>query len=389
MSSAIYEDVHEQYRDTVRTFIKREVTPHYARWEEEGGIDLSAFTAAINAGIYGLGIPEKFGGPGETDVRFRMVVSEEMALARATTFSIGLANQDDMVLVYLLDLGTDEQLDRWMPGLAAGEIVGAVAMTEPEAGSDLRGMSTMARRDGDEWVLSGRKTFITNGTIAGIVIVAARTVKDDGSLGFSLFVVEDGMPGFERGRPLQKVGLHSQDTGELFFNDVRLPLENLLGTYGTGLSQLKRHLARERLSTTLGAVADARAIFDLTAAYCFERKAFGQPIGEFQNTRFALAEMATELDIAETYVDSLAVRQNAGTLTATDAAKGKWWTTELQKRIVDRCVQLHGGYGYMIEYPVARAFIDSRVQTIYGGTTEIMKEIIGRDIASSFSVHNP
>lgn len=389
MSSAIYEDVHEQYRDTVRTFIKREVTPHYARWEEEGGIDLSAFTAAINAGIYGLGIPEKFGGPGETDVRFRMVVSEEMALARATTFSIGLANQDDMVLVYLLDLGTDEQLDRWMPGLAAGEIVGAVAMTEPEAGSDLRGMSTMARRDGDEWVLSGRKTFITNGTIAGIVIVAARTVKDDGSLGFSLFVVEDGMPGFERGRPLQKVGLHSQDTGELFFNDVRLPLGNLLGTYGTGLSQLKRHLPRERLSTTLGAVADARAIFDLTAAYCFERKAFGQPIGEFQNTRFALAEMATELDIAETYVDSLAVRQNAGTLTATDAAKGKWWTTELQKRIVDRCVQLHGGYGYMIEYPVARAFIDSRVQTIYGGTTEIMKEIIGRDIASSFSVHNP
>ena len=191
------------------------------------------------------------------------------------------------------------------------------------------------------------------------------------------------------GRPLQKVGLHSQDTGELFFNDVRLPLENLLGTYGTGLSQLKRHLPRERLSTTLGAVADARAIFDLTAAYCFERKAFGQPIGEFQNTRFALAEMATELDIAETYVDSLAVRQNAGTLTATDAAKGKWWTTELQKRIVDRCVQLHGGYGYMIEYPVARAFIDSRVQTIYGGTTEIMKEIIGRDIASSFSVHNP
>ncbi|QSE86434.1 acyl-CoA dehydrogenase family protein [Rhodococcus koreensis] len=389
MSSAIYEDVHEQYRDTVRTFIKREVTPHYARWEEEGGIDLSAFTAAINAGIYGLGIPEKFGGPGEADVRFRMVVSEEMALARATTFSIGLANQDDMVLVYLLDLGTDEQLDRWMPGLAAGEIVGAVAMTEPEAGSDLRGMSTMARRDGDEWVLSGRKTFITNGTIAGIVIVAARTVKDDGSLGFSLFVVEDGMPGFERGRPLQKVGLHSQDTGELFFNDVRLPLGNLLGTYGTGLSQLKRHLPRERLSTTLGAVADARAIFDLTAAYCFERKAFGQPIGEFQNTRFALAEMATELDIAETYVDSLAVRQNAGTLTATDAAKGKWWTTELQKRIVDRCVQLHGGYGYMIEYPVARAFIDSRVQTIYGGTTEIMKEIIGRDIASSFSVHNP
>ncbi|WP_213574153.1 acyl-CoA dehydrogenase family protein [Rhodococcus sp. USK13] len=389
MSSAIYEEVHEQYRDTVRTFIRREVTPHYARWEEEGGIDLSAFTAAISAGIYGLGIPEKFGGPGETDVRFRMVVNEEMALARATTFSIGLANQDDMVLVYLLDLGTDEQLDRWMPGLAAGEMLGAVAMTEPDAGSDLRGMSTMARRDGDEWVLSGRKTFITNGTIAGIVIVAARTVKDDGSLGFSLFVVEDGMPGFERGRPLQKVGLHSQDTGELFFHDVRLPLENLLGTYGTGLSQLKKHLPRERLSTTLGAVADARAIFDLTAAYCFERKAFGQPIGEFQNTRFALAEMATELDIAEAYVDSLALRQNAGTLTATDAAKGKWWTTELQKRIVDRCVQLHGGYGYMIEYPVARAFIDSRVQTIYGGTTEIMKEIIGRDIASSFNAHNP
>ncbi|MFE0748334.1 acyl-CoA dehydrogenase family protein [Gordonia sp. NPDC058843] len=385
MSRAIYEEVHEQYRDSVKTFIKREITPHYGRWEAEGGIDMSAFAAAIDAGIYGLEIPEKFGGPGETDVRYRMVVNEEMALARATTFSISVANQDDMVLVYLLDLATPDQLDRWMPRLAAGEMVGAVAMTEPGAGSDLRGIATMARRDGDGWVLSGRKTFITNGTIAGIVIVAARTERDDGSLGFSLFVVEDGMPGFERGRPLQKVGLHSQDTGELFFDEVRLPQENMLGELGSGLSQLKKHLPRERLSTTLGAVADARAIYELTAAYCFERKAFGQAIGEFQNTRFALAEMATELDIAEAYLDALALRHNAGTLTATDAAKGKWWTTELQKKIVDRCLQLHGGYGYMIEYPVARAFVDSRVQTIYGGTTEIMKEIVGRDIAASFN----
>ena len=385
MSSSILEDVHEQYRESVRTFIQREITPHYARWEEQGSIDMSAFAAAIDAGIYGLEIPEKFGGPGVHDVRFRMVVNQELASARATTFSISLANQDDMVLAYLLDLATDEQLERWMPRLASGAMIGAVAMTEPDAGSDLRGIATIARRTGDGWVLSGRKTFITHGTIAGLVIVAARTEKDDGSLGFSLFVVEDGMPGFERGRPLKKVGLHSQDTGELFFDQVGLPEENLLGTCGTGLSQLKRHLPRERLSTAWGAVADARAIFELTAAYCFERKAFGQPIGEFQNTRFVLAEMATELDVAEAYVDSLAVRQNAGTLTPVDAAKGKWWTTELQTKIVDRCVQLHGGYGYMLEYPVARAFIDSRVQTIYGGTTEIMKEIIGRDIASSFA----
>lgn len=383
MTRAIYDDVHMQYRESVRAFISREVSPHYATWERQGAIDMSAFSTAIAAGVYGLEIPEEFDGPGVTDIRYRMVVNEEMAAARATTFSISLANQDDLVLVYLLDLGTEEQLQRWMPRLAAGKSLGAVAMTEPAAGSDLRGITTTARREGDEWVLSGRKTFITNGTIAGLVIVAARTENEDGSHGFSLFVVEDGTPGFERGRPLEKVGLHSQDTGELFFDEVRLPLENLLGTYGNGLSQLKKHLARERLSTALTAVADGRAIFELTAAYCFERKAFGRAIGEFQNTRFVLAEMATELDIAETYVDSLALRQNAGTLTATDAAKSKWWTTELQKRVVDQCVQLHGGYGYMLEYPVARAFIDSRVQTIYGGTTEIMKEIIGRDLARS------
>ena len=385
MKRAIFEDSHEEYRTTVRKFIEREVAPRYASWERTGSIEPDAYVAAMAAGVYGLEIPEKFGGPGVRDIRYRMIVNEEMARARTTTFGISLANQDDMVFVYLLDLATPGQLEKWFPRLASGEALGAVAMTEPEAGSDLRGIATTARRDGEGWVLSGRKTFITNGMTAGLVIVAARTDGADHTRGFSLFVVPRGAPGFTYGRQLEKVGLHSQDTAELFFDEVRLPADALLGIEGSGLAQLKKHLARERLSTALSAVADARAVFELTARYCFDRKAFGKPIGDFQNSRFVLAEMATELDVAESFIDSLARQYNAGQLTATDAAKGKWWTTELQKKVIDRCVQLHGGYGYMLEYPVARAFIDSRVQTIYGGTTEIMKEIIGRDLARSLA----
>lgn len=384
MRRSIYEDVHEEYRSTVREFIAREVSPFYDDWERAGSIDRRIFVKAIEAGVYGLEIPSEFGGPGVSDIRFTMVMNEEMAAARATTVGINFSNQDDMVLVYMLHLGRPDQLSRWMPGLASGHSIGAVAMTEPSGGSDLRGMKTVARPIDEGWSLSGQKTFITNGSIAELVIVAART-EHEGHRGFSLFVVEDGMPGFSRGRKLDKVGLRSQDTAELFFDEVILPPENLLGEPGAGLRQLKKHLPRERLSAAISAVADARAVYEITAKYCFEREAFGERIGDFQATRFALAEMSTELDVAQAYVDSLALAFNAGDLSADSAAKAKWWVTELQKRTIDRCVQLHGGYGYMLEYPVARAFIDSRVQTIYGGTTEIMKEIIGRQIAMDFA----
>ena len=253
-------------------------------------------------------------------------------------------------------------------------------MSEPGAGSDLQGLQTTARRDGDGWVLNGSKTFITNGINADLVIVVARTDPDAGARGFSLLVVERGMPGFERGRNLDKIGLKAQDTAELFFDDVRVPVANLLGTEGHGFFHLMHNLPQERLSIAAVAVAASRLLVDATVQYCKDRTAFGRPIGKFQNTRFELAEMHTEVSIAETYLEKAVLEHNAGRFTVEDAAMAKWWTTELQKRVVDRCLQLHGGYGYMLEYPVAKAFLDSRIQTIYGGTTEIMKEIVGRSL---------
>lgn len=381
MERNLYDDVHEQYRETVREFLEREVVPNHARWEEERWIDRSVYAEAAKQGIYGLQIPEEYGGADEQDYRFRFVVAEEIAKVHALSFALTVSLQDDLVLHYLLDLTTDEQKHRWLPGFAAGELIGALAMTEPGAGSDLRGMSTTARRDGNDWILNGQKTFISSGVMADLVVVAARTDPDAGSKGYSLFVVERGMPGFERGRKLDKIGLPAQDTAELYFEDVRVPRENLLGTEGRGLQHLMSHLPRERLGVSIKAIANCRVIFDETRRYCFDRKAFGRPIGDFQAVRFELAELATEIDIVQAYVDKSVVAYNAGKLTAVDAAKGKWYVSELQKRVVDQCLQLHGGYGYMREYPVARAFLDTRIQTIYGGTTAIMKEIIGRDLA--------
>ncbi|WP_433379610.1 acyl-CoA dehydrogenase family protein [Streptosporangium sp. CA-115845] len=382
MRRDLYTDDHEQYRQTVREFLAREVIPHYLRWEEERGMDRGVLAAARAQGIAGLEVPEEYGGAGVSDYRYRMVVCEEVARAQATTFTVTLGLQDDLVLHYLLDLTTEEQKRRWLPGFAGGDVIGALAMTEPGTGSDLQGIRTSARRDGDSWVLTGQKTFISSGITADLVIVAARTDPEAGSRGFSLFVVEDGMPGFTRGRRLEKIGLHGQDTAELFFEDVRVPHANLLGVEGQGLRYLMSHLARERLGIIAQSITGARAVYEVTREYCFQREAFGKRIGDFQATRFALAEMATELDIAEAYTDKCVLAYNAGELTAVDAAKGKWWISELQKRVVDQCLQLHGGYGYMLEYPVARAFVDTRIQTIYGGTTEIMKEIIGRDLAA-------
>jgi alkylation response protein AidB-like acyl-CoA dehydrogenase len=378
----LYESDHEAYRETVREFLSREVVPYQDDWDRDHWIDRGVFARAAKAGIYALQVDEEYGGAGEHDYRYRMVVSEEIARINALSFGLTISLQDDLVLHYLLDLTNDEQKLRWLPGIAAGETIGALAMTEPGAGSDLKGIRTTARRDGDQWILNGQKTFISSGIMADLVVVAARTNAAGGSGAFSLFVVERDTPGFERGRQLEKIGLPGQDTSELFFNDAIVPAVNLLGEEGRGLPYLMSHLPRERLGVTAKAMATTRAIFELTCDYCRDRTAFGQPLTGNQHVRFELAEMATEIDIAEAYVDKSVMAYNAGELTPIDAAKGKWFVSELQKRVVDRCLQLHGGYGYMAEYPVARAFVDTRVQTIYGGTTEIMKEIIGRDIAS-------
>ncbi len=382
MRRVLYGPDHEAYRETVREFLARDVVPHQHDWDRQHMIDRAVFAGAARAGIYGLQIDERFGGAGEHDYRYRMVVCEELAGVFAFSFGLTVSLQDDLVLHYLLDLTTEEQKQRSLPGFACGELIGALAMTEPGAGSDLKGIRTSACRDGDRWILNGQKTFISSGIMADVVVVAARTDPEGGSRAFSLFVVEGDTPGFERGRQLDKIGLPAQDTAELFFRDAVVPAENLLSEEGMGLHYLMSHLPRERLGVTAKAIANTRAIFGRTVEYCRQRAAFGQPLTGQQHIRFELAEMATQIDIAEAYVDKSVLAFNAGELSAVDAAKGKWYVSELQKSVIDRCLQLHGGYGYMTEYPVARAFLDTRVQTIYGGTTEIMKEIIGRDIAS-------
>lgn len=378
MQSALYEADHEAFRAMLREFLAKEVVPHHAAWEEAGVVDRSVWLKAGEQGLLGMDVPEEYGGAGVTDFRYNAILSAE--ISRVGASGLGFTLQNDVVAPYLIGLTTDEQKQRWLPGLVSGEIITAIAMTEPGAGSDLQGLRTTARRDGDEWVLNGSKTFITNGINADLVIVVARTDPEAGARGFSLLVVERGMPGFERGRNLDKVGLKAQDTAELFFEDVRVPAANLLGTEGRGFFHLMENLPQERLSIAAGAVASARIVLDLTVGYCKERTAFGKPIGKFQNTRFELAEMHTEVTIAETFLEKAILEHNARRFTAEDAAMAKWWTTELQKRVIDRCLQLHGGYGYMLEYPVAKAFVDSRIQTIYGGTTEIMKEIVGRSL---------
>ena len=382
MDRRLYEEDHEAYRETVREFLAREVEPHKDQWDDDGWIPREVYASAAEAGIYALQVPEEYGGAGVADYRFRMVACEEIARVNALSFGLTISLQDDLVLAYLLDLTDDEQKKRWLPGFTTGSIIGALAMTEPGAGSDLRGMRTSARRDGDSWLLNGQKTFISSGIMSDLVVVAACTDPGAGSSGFSLFGVEKDTPGFERGRKLDKIGLPSQDTAELFFDEARVPATNLIGEEGKGLQYLMSHLPRERLGVSAKALATTRAIFEQTVAYTRERNAFGQPISDFQHTRFELAEMATEIDVATAYVDQSVRAYNGGKLTPVDAAKGKWFVSELQKRVIDRCLQLHGGYGFMREYPVSKAYVDTRIQTIYGGTTEIMKEIIGRDLVS-------
>ena len=378
MRRSVFDPDHEQFREVVREFLAREVAPHAQAWEAAGIVDREVYRAAGKHGVIGFNVPGEFGGGGVSDFRFNAVVAEELAVAGPGTPAFTLHN--DIVAPYLVSLATPEQQQRWLPGFASGDLIGAIAMSEPGAGSDLAGVRTHAERDGSDWVLSGSKTFISSGINADLVIVVTRTDPTAGHRGFSLLVVERDMPGFTRGRNLDKIGQKSQDTAELFFDQVRVPAANVLGQQGRGFYHLMHNLPAERLSIAVSAVAGARAIFTETVAYAKNRTAFGQPIGAFQHNRFVLAELDTELDIAQVYVDRCLEAVVAGELTAVEAAKAKWWTTELQKRVVDACVQLHGGYGYMLEYPVARAYLDARVQTIYGGTTEIMKEIIGRSL---------
>ncbi|HEY2519002.1 MAG TPA: acyl-CoA dehydrogenase family protein [Streptosporangiaceae bacterium] len=378
MRRTVFEAEHEQFREVVREFLAREVAPHAEAWEAAGIVDREVYRAAGKHGVIGFNVPEQFGGGGVADFRFNAIVAEELAVAGPGTPAFTLHN--DIVAPYLITLGSPEQQQRWLPGFAAGDLIGAIAMSEPGAGSDLAGVRTHAERDGGDWILSGSKTFISSGINADLVIVVTRTDPTAGHRGFSLLVVERDMPGFTRGRNLEKIGQKSQDTAELFFDQVRVPAANVLGQEGRGFYQLMHNLPAERLSIAVSAVAGARAVLDETVTYTKNRTAFGQPIGAFQHNRFVLAELDTELDVARVYVDRCLEAVTVGELTAVEAAKAKWWTTELQKRVVDACVQLHGGYGYMLEYPVARAYLDARVQTIYGGTTEIMKEIIGRDL---------
>lgn len=374
----LYEGVHEEFRDLCREFLAREAVPHHDAWEREGIVSREVWRKAGAAGLLGMDVPTGYGGGGQRDFRFNAVLVEEIIAAGTTGLGFGLHN--DVVAPYLADLTTVEQRKRWLPGFCSGETVTAIAMSEPGAGSDLAGVRTSAVRDGDSYVLNGQKTFITNGELADLVIVVAKTAPEAGAHGLSLVVVERGTPGFTRGRRLAKVGLRANDTAELFFDDCRVPADNLLGAENHGFYQLMGNLPRERLSIAVAAVAAAEMILRLGLDHARTREAFGRPIGRFQHNRFLLAELATEVTIARTFLNHCVGELNADRLTAVDAAMAKWWTTELQTRVADRCVQLHGGYGYMLEHPVARAWLDSRVQTIYGGTTEIMKEIIGRGL---------
>jgi alkylation response protein AidB-like acyl-CoA dehydrogenase len=367
------------FRDSIRAFVQREVVPHYEDWETAGQVSRSAWVAAGRAGLLGLDVATEYGGGGTDDYRFAALITEELARTGTSGFAIALHN--DIIGPYLNCLADQSQRQRWLPDFCSGELLTAIAMTEPDAGSDLAGLRTTAVRDGERYVLNGSKTLISNAVLADIVIVAAVTDPRRATRGrLTLLVVERGMPGFERGRQIRKIGLHAQDTAELFFHDVRVPAANRLGEEGGGWQYLMRHLPRERLSIAVAAVAAAESILAQTVAHCRTRKAFGQTLGEFQHVRFELAEMSTELVVARTFVDQCVLDHVAGRLDEVGAARAKWWTTNLQRQVVDRCLQLHGGYGYLRDYPVARAFVDTRMMPIYGGSNEIMKEIIGRSL---------
>ncbi|MEA2010604.1 MAG: acyl-CoA dehydrogenase family protein [Actinomycetota bacterium] len=379
MQRDIFETDHEIFRETVEHFVEAEVLPFHGQWSEDGKVDKAMFRAAGEQGLLGMAIPERYGGGGVDDFRYNAVIGEVVTASGAAASGVCITLHNDVCIPYFLSYASENQQDRWFPGLTSGDLMTAIAMTEPGTGSDLAAIATTAVLDGDEYIVNGSKTFITSGLNADLVIIVARTGEDPHG-GLTLLVVEDGMEGFEKGRNLDKMGMHAQDTAEMFFSDVRVPVTNRLGSEGMGFMQLIGNLPQERLSIAIGAVAAAEAALALTIEYARERSAFGRPIGRFQHNRFVLAELKTEVDIGRVFVDRLLAEHVAGALTIEQAAEAKWWTTEMLKRVVDAGVQMHGGYGYMMEYPIAQAYLDARVQTIYGGTTEIMKEIIGRGL---------
>ncbi|TRX76262.1 acyl-CoA dehydrogenase family protein [Pseudomonas mangiferae] len=368
---------HELFRDSVRRFLEAEAVPFHAQWEKDGHVDRALWRKAGEQGLLCSHLPEAYGGMG-ADFLYSTVVIEE--IGRLGLTGIGFSLHSDIVAPYLLHYGTEEQKQRYLPRLVSGELIGAIAMTEPGAGSDLQGIKTSAVLDGDHYVINGSKTFITNGYLADLVIVVARTDPAAGSKGISLFVVEAGTPGFDKGKRLEKVGMKAQDTAELFFQDVRVPKDNLLGQAGSGFVYLMQELPQERLTVGIGALASAEAALRWTLDYTRERKAFGKVVADFQNTRFKLAEMATEVQVGRVFLDRCLELHLRGELDVPTAAMLKYWSTDLQCKVLDECVQLHGGYGFMWEYPVARAWADARVQRIYAGTNEIMKEIIARSL---------
>ncbi len=378
MARAIFDQEHEAFREAVGTFLDKEVVPFHDQWERDGIVDREVWAKAGAQGLLGLQLDEAYGGGGTPDFRYNVVIGEEMT--RRGVYGPAFTLFNDMIVPYLAASASEEQRQRWFPGLCSGETIAAIAMSEPGAGSDLQGIRTSAVDAGDHYVLNGQKTFISNGILADLVVVVARTDPDAGHQGISLLVVERGMEGFERGRNLEKIGQHAQDTAELFFADVRVPKTNLLGEEGSGFVQLMTNLSQERLSIAVSAATACEVVVDATLRYAKDRTAFGRPIGKFQHNRFVIAEMATEAHIARVFVDDCIAQHLRGELDAKTASMAKYWVTELQNKLVDRGVQMHGGYGYMAEYPIARAFVNSRVQTIYGGTTEIQKEIIGRSL---------
>jgi len=376
----VYEEEHEQFRASVRRFLEAEVVPHHERWEKEGQVDRDLWRRAGAQGYLAPQVPEAYGGAA-ADFRYNAIIDEEISRCGCT--GLGWAVHSDIAVPYIVNYGSEAQKERYLPRCVSGDLVMAIAMTEPGTGSDLQGIRTSAVADGDEYVINGSKTFITNGQHADLVIVVCKTDPDAGAAGTSLVLVEADRPGFERGRNLDKVGMKAQDTSELFFNDVRVPRENLLGEEGQGFVYLMRELPQERLSIGIMAMAATRAVLEQTISYVKERQAFGRPIASFQNTQFKLAEMDTELTAAEVFTDRCLELLIAGQLDTVTASKAKLLGSEVQCRLIDECVQLHGGYGYMWEYPVARAYADARVQRIYGGTSEVMKLIIGRSLTAA------
>jgi alkylation response protein AidB-like acyl-CoA dehydrogenase len=379
MPRNIYEEDHEALRASAREFVDRVMRPRAQEMIEQKSIPRDIWRESGKQGFFGLDIPEEFGGAGVHDYRFNAVVAEEWArFNMATSASFGI--HADVCPPYVVDLGTDEQKQRWLPGIASGDLITGIGMTEPSGGSDLAALKTTAVRDGSGWILSGSKTFITNGYQADLVIVAARTDVSKGAKGITLFMIERGMQGFVNGRKLDKVGMEESDTAELFFDNVRVPDENRLGEEGMGFIAMMQRLPQERIGSAVANTANAKAILEETIQYAKDRKAFGQSIGAFQYNKFLLAELVTKIEVAEAYVDDCVLAHTKGELTAIDAAKAKWWTSQVQNDVIDSCVQIHGGYGFMNEYRVARAWRDARVTKIWAGSNEIMKELIGRDL---------